>query len=153
MMAAVRTLARFFYRLKELNVYDNTRIIIVSDHGAETKVPEFVNNVSGLNKQNMVASLLVKDFAERGNIKTNLEFMTNADTPSIALEGIVAEPKNPFTGVTLAPSDKSRFVKIMTAPGQSTRTRKQSQFAVENWFTVKDDIYVPENWKLYTDNK
>ena len=82
-----------------------------------------------------------------------MEFMTNADTPALALEGIATDAKNPFTGVPLAPVDKIEFVKIMTAQAQSTRIRKQSQFAVEKdeWFTVKDDIFVNENWKPYTE--
>ena len=88
-----------------------------------------------------------------GGVKTGLEFMTNADTPAIALEGIVPNAKNPFTGVPLAPADKSEYVKIMTSQAQSTRIRKQARFdiAKDEWFTVKDDIFVNENWKPYTD--
>lgn len=155
MMAAVRMLARFFDRLKELEVYDNTRIIIVSDHGAGIKVPELVNNVPGLGKESMVASLIVKDFGERGSVLTSMEFMTNADTPALAVEGIIPDAKNPFTGAPLVPADKSKYVKIMTANPQSTRIRKQSRFdiAKDEWVTVKDDIFVNENWKPYTDSK
>ena len=82
-----------------------------------------------------------------------MKFMTNADTPALALEGIIPNAKNPFTGVPLKPTDKFQYVKIMTAPPQSTRIRKQTRFdiAQDEWFTVKDDIYVPENWKPYTD--
>ncbi|MBD5427827.1 MAG: sulfatase-like hydrolase/transferase [Treponema sp.] len=153
MMAASKMLARFFDRLKELGVYGNTRIIIVSDHGTGIRVPELANDIPGLRKQTVVASLLVKDFGKWGGVKTSLEFMTNADTPAIALEGIVPNAKNPFTGVPLAPADKSEYVKIMTSQAQSTRIRKQSHFdiAKDEWFTVKDDIYVNENWKPYTD--
>lgn len=153
MMAASKMLARFFDRLKELEVYDNTRIVIVSDHGTGIKVPELANDIPGLGKQNIVASLLVKDFGEWGGVKTDLEFMTNADTPAIALEGIVSNAKNPFTGVPLAPADKSEYVKIMTSQAQSTRIRKQARFdiAKDEWFTVKDNIFVNENWKPYTD--
>lgn len=153
MMAAVKMLARFFDRLKELEVYDNTRIVIVSDHGAGIKVPELVNNVHGLGKEDMVASLLMKDFGEHGEVVTSMEFMTNADTPALAVEGIIPDAKNPFTDVPLAPADKSQYVKIMTAPPQSTRIRKRSQFSIakDEWFTVKDNIFVNENWKPYTD--
>ena len=153
MMAAFRMLARFLGRLKEFGVYDNTRIIIVSDHGAGISVPELTDDLPRLWKQNVVASLLVKDFGERGKVRTSMEFMTNADTSALALEGIVTDAKNPFTAVPIAPADKTEFVKIMTAQAQSTRIRKQPQFAVDNdeWFTVKDDIFVNENWKPYTE--
>ena len=153
MMAAFRMLARFLGRLKEFGVYDNTRIIIVSDHGAGISVPELTDDLPRLWKQNVVASLLVKDFGERGKVRTSMDFMTNADTSALALEGIATDAKNPFTGVPIAPADKTEFVKIMTAQAQSTRIRKQSQFAVDSdeWFTVKDDIFVNENWKPYTE--
>ena len=151
MMAAFRMLARFLDRLKELEVYDNTRIIIVSDHGTGISVPELVNDISGFGKQNVVASLLVKDFSKRGEMLTDLQFMTNADTPALALEGIISNAKNPFTGVPLDPADKNAFVKIAMAQAQSTRTRKDKQFFKGKWFTVKDDVFVNENWKPYTE--
>ena len=151
MMAAFKLLARFLNRLKELDVYDNTRIIIVSDHGTGISVPELVNDLPNLKKQNVVASLLVKDFGKRGGVSTNMKFMTNADTPALALEGIAPDAKNPFTGVPLAPADKTGFIKIMTAQAQSTRIRKKTQFDVsdDEWFTVKDNIFVNGNWKPY----
>ena len=151
MMAAFKLLARFLNRLKELDVYDNTRIIIVSDHGTGISVPELVNDLPNLRKQNVVASLLVKDFGKRGGVSTNVKFMTNADTPALALEGIAPDAKNPFTGVPLAPADKTGFIKIMTAQAQSTRIRKKTQFDIsdDEWFTVKDNIFVNGNWKPY----
>ena len=154
MMAGFRMFARFFDCLKKLDVYDNTRIIIVSDHGAGMKVPELENDLPKLEKQNVVSSLLVKDFGARGEVRTDMEFMTNADTPRLAIEGIIPDAKNPFTGVPLAPADKSEFVKILYAPtGQSTRTRKHSKFVVakDEWFTVRDNIFVKENWKPYSE--
>lgn len=153
MMAASKMLARFFDRLKELDVYDNTRIIIVSDHGANIDTPELANNIPGLEKHSVTASLLVKDFGKRGEMMTSMEFMTNADTPALAVEGIISDAKNPFTGVPLVPADKSEYIKIMYTVGQSMRTRKQSKFTVKEneWFTVKDNIYVKENWKTYTE--
>ena len=146
-------LAQFFDRLKELGVYDNTRIIIVSDHGTGINVPELMNDVPRLRKQNVVASLLVKDFDEWGGVRTSMEFMTNADTPALAVKGIIPNAKNPFTGVPLAPVDKSEYVKIIVSQAQSTRTRKNTRFIAkkDECFTVKDDIFVKENWKPYTD--
>ena len=156
MMSAFKTFARFFDYLKEIDVYDNTRIIIVSDHGQFIRVPELVNDLpvfDSYGKEKYVASLLVKDFGKRGGVVTSMEFMTNADTPALAVEGIISDAKNPFTGVPLAPADKTEFVKILTHPPESTRIKKNTQFSAEKdeWVTVKDDIFVNENWKPYTD--
>lgn len=156
MMSAFKTFARFFDYLKEIGVYDNTRIIIVSDHGLFDRVPELVNDLpifSAYGKQHYVASLLVKDFSVRGGVQTSMEFMTNADTPALAVEGIIPNAKNPFTGVPLVPIDKNEFIKILHNSPESTRIRKNSQFSAEKdeWLTVKDDIFVNENWNIYTE--
>ena len=41
--------------------------------------------------------LMVKDFGA-GGWSTDTAFMTNADTPVLAMEGLIADPVNPFTG-------------------------------------------------------
>lgn len=152
MMAVFRLYSDFFDYLKANGVYDNTRIIIVSDHGTETKVPELPNNLPKLNKQNVVASLLVKDFNSRGGVREDLTFMTNADTPHLATQGLIPDAKNPFTNLPFKIDDKSRYVKIQVAKAESTRIRKRTAFTVpkDEWFTVKDDIFVTENWAPYS---
>ncbi len=152
MMAVFNLYEKFFTYLKEQGVYDNTRIIIVSDHGTEIKIPELQNNFGKLRKQNVVASLLVKDFNEHGEIKENMTFMTNADTPYIATKDIIQNAKNPFTDVPFKIDDKDSYIKIQLAQAQSTRIRHETQFKVQKdeWFTVHDDIYKDENWSAYT---
>lgn len=152
MMAVFRLLSEFFDFLKANGVYDNTRIIIVSDHGTVTEVPEFKNNLPKLNKQNVVAALLVKDFGSRGGVREDLTFMTNADTPYLATKDIIPDAKNPFTGLPFKIDSKEPYVKIQVAQAQSTRIRKQPAFPVrkDEWFTVKDNIFVTENWAAYS---
>ncbi len=149
MMATFNMYEKFFEHLKKLGVYDNTRIIIVSDHGAGIKVPEFEQG--GGWRQSTVASLLVKDFGKRGQLETDMTFMTNADSPYIATKDIIENAKNPFTSLPFKIDDKQKYIKIMIAPGQSTRTRKETKFHVKSdeWLTVHDNIFVPENWSQY----
>ena len=141
----------FFAHLKQLGVYDNTRIIIVSDHGAVVDSPELRGGEKlNINKNRYVASILVKDFGERGEVKTDMTFMTNADTPYLATKGIVPDEdaKNPFTGLPFKIEDKAPYVKLLNGLTPSTKTRKKSTFFAKkgDWFTVKDNIFVPENW-------
>ncbi|MGN0730006.1 membrane protein insertase YidC [Treponema sp.] len=157
MMAVFNTYKVFFDYLKEIGVYDNTRIIIVSDHGASISVPELQDEKdSKLKKSNVVASLLVKDFNSRGPIKEDMTFMTNADTPYLATKGIIENAKNPFTDLPFQIEDKAAFAKIQIANAQSTRIRKQTQFPVpqDEWFTVHDNIFENSNWApLFTKEK
>ncbi len=111
-MAAMIKLADWLDYLREQGVYDNTRIIIVSDHGFSleqfddtifgskvySKVNAFFNPEDALAYN---AMLLVKDFGSNEPFRTDYTFMTNADTPSLAFEGLIDSPVNPFTGTAM----------------------------------------------------
>ena len=101
LVAAMRGLGEYMDYLREIGVYDNTRIIIVSDHGnAMYLFDGLVSDDYGFTAEWYNAMLLVKDFDATG-YSTDYTFMTNADVPVIALEGIVDDPVNPATGVPI----------------------------------------------------
>ena len=146
-------LARWFNYLKENGIYDNTRIIIVSDHGMGygENATEGYDNVSLVNnnKDNYHALLLVKDFNTSGEITTDMTFMTNADVPTLALEGIVENPKNPFTGNPVNSDAKANGVYITTDDIFMPHHGKSDYiFTVRDdlWYHVKDNIFVDSNW-------
>ena len=146
-------LARWFNYLKENGIYDNTRIIIVSDHGMGygEKATEGYDDVSLVNnnKDNFHPILLYKDFDASGGIETDMSFMTVADVPTLALEGIVENPTNPFTGNPINSDAKADGVYITTddifMPYQS---KSDYVFTVKEnlWYHVKDNIFVDRNW-------
>lgn len=152
--------ADFFDWMKENGVYDNTRIIIVSDHGQgpdtgvfgpRSDLPFSKYDKSAIyRKEDFVASLLVKDFSSRGRLKTDMKFMSNADTPALAVEGIIPNALNPFTKKPLAVSEEEKASRIFIAatPAESTRIRHETQFNIlpGEWYKVKDNIYKAENW-------
>ena len=148
-----QSLARWFNYLKENGVYDNTRIIIVSDHGMGhgEKAAEGYDDVSLVNnnKDNFHAMLLYKDFGARGEIKTDMSFMTNADVPTLALEGIVENPINPFTGNPVNSEPKADGVYITTDDIFMPYHGKSDYiFTVKDefWYHVKDNIFIDSNW-------
>ena len=141
----------FLDYLKKNDCYDNTRIIIVSDHGNPTDSGLFENN-QGFSKmkEELQAVLLFKDYNSKGNLSFDFTFMTNADTPSLALKDFVENPINPFTKNPMNVADKNAYVKISTAPMQSLRTRDDKQYTVgqDEWLTVHDDIFKNEKWSI-----
>lgn len=151
MVATFDKLKDFIEEIKSLGVYDNTRIVIVSDHGFGGKYEKLENNIPGINKTNFNCALLVKDFNTRGTMVEDYGFMTNADTPWLCTEGIIPKEKqvNPFTGNPLKVDNKNDYVKLFNAQAESTRIRKESGWHIKDseWFTVKDDIYNNENWR------
>ena len=113
-MAAFIQLGRWFDELRAQGVWDNTRIIVVSDHGCYlrlfgTNLGEKYENAAsaGYNTEEWTDTtcynplLMVKDFGATG-FTTDETFMTNAETPGLAFEGTVGNPVNPFTGNPVA---------------------------------------------------
>lgn len=147
-----KRLGEFFDYMKANGVYDNTRIIIVSDHGKYdgTEAIKNLPVLEGLPFQscNFVASLLVKDFDEHGEIKDDYTFMTNADTPYLATKDLIENAEHPFTHKSLKVENKDDYTILNTSNAQSTRIRKEKTFKVapEEWYTVKDDVFKRENW-------
>lgn len=146
-------LANWFNYLKENGVYDNTRIIIVSDHGMGygEKAAEGYDDVSLVNnnKDHFHAMLLYKDFGATGELKTDMTFMTNADVPTLALEGIVENPINPFTGNPVNSEPKADGVYITTDDIFMPYHGKSDYiFTVKDelWYHVKDNIFIDSNW-------
>lgn len=99
LVVAMRELGNYMDYLRDIGVYDNTRIIIVSDHG--TSVGLFDDLIfNDVNAEWYNCLLMVKDF-DSTNYVTDYSFMTNADVPTIALADIVDNPTNPYTGTPI----------------------------------------------------
>lgn len=114
--AALLRLGQWLDYLRDNGVYDNTRIIIVADHGRSLGLGSILYRSSDVSAGPIKSDytdvsaynplLLVKDFDSTDDFKTDTTFMTNADTPLLALSGIVDEPVNPFTGNALTDAVK-----------------------------------------------
>ena len=135
-MAALLSIGEWIDYLKKNDLYDNTRIIIVGDHGFFYFVFAdmlFEKNGESTDLEAVTPLLLVKDFGD-GEFTTSNEFMTNADVPSIALRGIIDDPVNPYTG----------------NPIDDVSKKKEKQYVFDNtrWLTVHDDIYDLNNWDV-----
>ncbi|MBR3627576.1 MAG: hypothetical protein IKN42_01870, partial [Elusimicrobia bacterium] len=113
---AYSLIGKFLLFLKENDVYDNTRIIIVSDHGDYSnlfydseKCPniDFVDNFYNPITCYYFPVLFVKDFNAKGKYKTDYTLMTNADVPSIVTKDIIDNPINQFTNKKLTTDEKN----------------------------------------------
>lgn len=99
-------LGRFFDYLRKQGCYDNSRIIVASDHGDFLNLSKDTSPVAA----SLNSLLLVKDFNSAGGLSVDRSFMTAADLPSIACRGIIENPENPFSGKKLSVPDKSAGV-------------------------------------------
>jgi YidC/Oxa1 family membrane protein insertase len=150
-MATFIMLQKWFDYMKENNVYDNTRIILVSDHGrGDAPWDGNFDLPDGDALQLYNALLMVKDFGAKDSGKINRDdsFMTNADAALFALKDIYKEPVNPFTGNMLS-ADKDDAIKITTIGALSTyrHTKYGYMIGPNKWLSVRDNIFDPANWK------
>jgi hypothetical protein len=144
--ASIKRLADWFEFLKGENVYDNTRIILVSDHGPE---PNFVTKGMPFNIDQFNPLLMVKDFNGSGGMKTDMTFMSNADVPFLALNGQIENPINPFTGKAITTDAKKDPLYIAISGAIHLEDPMAVQFVLDpkKDYYVHDSIFDPHNWE------
>ena len=149
-MAAFMSLGKWFDYLKEQGVYDNTRIIVVSDHAYGVGQYDellFNNDGADFDAQGFIPLLMVKDFGSKG-FKVSDEFMTNADTPALATQGLINNAVNPFTGNPLSdPEKKKGPQKVIFSGAWDVLTNGTNTFDRSQWYSVKDNVWERSNWK------
>lgn len=148
-MAFVKFLGDYFDFLRKNNVYDNTRIIIVSDHGISYGLQNpYLTAFEQENYMPYNALLMVKDFNQKNKIKINTDFMTNADVPYIATKNVIKNPKNPFSAkVILNKNSNDAIIKADTNWQPSYYLGKEKILNDKTKFNyVKEDPLKEKNW-------
>jgi len=147
-VASLKRIGLWLEKLQKDGVYDNTRIIIVADHGTTSYNPIFAE----FEQYNYTYGyynplLIVKDFDADGPIKTDMTFMTTADTPLLAIEGLEVSPINPFTGNNLfEEEEKDEVYAYFGDWSPEHHTKSTYNFDYTQSFSIKDDIFVESNW-------
>ena len=92
--------------------------------------------------------LMVKDFDSEGFSSSDV-FMTNADVSLIALEGIIEDPVNPFTGNKL--TDSAKYLDeqyIVVSEDWDVSKNNGNTYNPCQWYKVSDDIWNKDNWEF-----
>ena len=142
--------------LRENDVYDNTRIIIVADHGYYLyQTEELCFNVEGqgsVDMSNRFPLLMFKDFDSTG-FQVSDEFMTNADTPTLAVENLIENPVNPFTGKVINNAEKTAHDQfIMTYKIWRIGENNGEQFKPSTWAVITNNIWDRNDWEFITES-
>lgn len=150
-MAAMLQLGKWFDYMRENDVYDNTRIILVSDHGSELGHSDKLQLPDGLDGTNFFPLLMFKDFDSEGFTMSD-EFMTNGDVPVMAMNGIIDDPVNPFTGKAIDSKEKTAHEQYLIGSNVwNTDKNNGNTFLPSRWYSVQDDIWDKDNWKIVAD--
>lgn len=150
-MAALLVVGKWLDYLREQGVYDNTRIIIVADHGENLGYGDLWVDAIGQNIMQYNPLLMVKDFGCTDPIKTDDAFMTQADVPLTAFAGLVEHPVNPATGVAVTDEDKTNNEQVVCSTPWNISVNAGTTFKESQYFVLKNhDVLNPENWGPYT---
>lgn len=156
-MAAMIQLGKWFDFMKEQGIWDNTRIIIVSDHGhdinTETDADYMLTYVSesdgeeySLDMMAFNSVLLFKDFDSEG-FTIDDHMTTNADTPALATKDLIPNAKNPFTGSPLTTYQENPVeLNMLFSHDWDIEENNGTTFMEAEWFHVEDNIYDINNW-------
>lgn len=145
-----------FRQLKSNGTYDNTKVIIISDHGWESefawlgfsyennqKIPAEFNNGRGY------PLLMVKDFNGSGELLVSNRFMSNADMASIVCSAI----ENGCDITDLDPTKYNQERPLYISEFQYKGFSFDKKFIIGDIYKVKDNIFDPDNWTKVFDGE
>jgi len=153
-MLAFLLISKWFDYLKENGVWDNTKIIIVADHGYHISRNNISINIplpDGSKLQRFNNMLMIKDFGASKKFSVDSTFMTSADVPAILVKDVIDNPKNPFTSEPFY-TDKDSGVIIPTTHWKPMASHPKYAYAIKvrEWLRVKENIFKKENWTNYS---
>jgi hypothetical protein len=145
-MAGMLLLAKWLDFLKEHGVYDNTKIIIVSDHGRDLYQFDELILEDREDALQFACVLMVKDFGATGYTQSE-EFMTNGDVPTIAFEGLIENPVNPFTGKEINSDAKTEEApEVLLSRAYNIHRNNGKQYQAGKWYAVNGQLYDKTQW-------
>jgi len=144
-------LGKWFDLLCENGVYDNSRIIIVADHGhsVENLLSDEALSIEDETRELYNPVFLYKDYNSHGSLSINNDFMTNADVPFFTLNGLLENPVNPFTGnpITTRPKEEGILITTQYLPMAGSHGKYVFNIKSDQWMYLHDSIYEASNWK------
>ncbi len=150
-MASLSRVAEWLDYLRKQGVYDNTRIILASDHGRSLYQMKDLLLPEGYTVESFFPLLMVKDFGSK-EFTVSSEFMTTADIPTLATAGLVDNPVNPFTGKAINSDEKTAHDQMLTMSGAwETWENNGNTFVPSGWMSVRDNLWDNDNWTVYPD--
>lgn len=150
---AMRRVGEWFEFLKANDCWDNTRIVIVADHGASRKESGYNwdSDFEKIGPGRYHPLLMFKDFNSNEEFNVSSDFMTSADASVLLIDGVIENPVNPFTGKEVSSSEKENGILVCTSDiFMPYHNSGNYVFDVNpgEWYRVKDNIFDSSNWTM-----
>ncbi len=144
-VCALRALGKWFNWMKKEGVYNNTQIILVSDHGQgdSASLNDAFQQYQQTNYPGRAhALLLTKEKDSKGSLRINPTLMSNADTPFIFCQSI-GGCKNISGNYGKQGGDRV----LHYAVGDWRPSDHEKGRYIGDFYRIKNNIFDPENWE------
>lgn len=139
---ALKKLIAWFDWMKANNVYNNTQIIIVSDHGFGDSA-EIVKAWEKVPPLYLHGLLLVKEYGAHGTLRIDRKsLMANWDVPVIILNGLSDDP-----GIIKAPWLNPARERQHVSGNWRRATHAKNTYTFSDVYKIHGPIYKKENWE------
>lgn len=159
---AIEKIGDILEKLRLLGIYEQTKIILVSDHGwniedailgykedLENKIIFRDDMSKDKGKGWGYPILLVKDFNEKGEFKISDTFVSNADLASIVCSA--SETGCDIPDLDPLKNDLKRDLYITSFSYKGFNINKK--FIIGDIYKVKENIFDPKNWEKVKDSE
>ena len=156
-IATFKAIGNWLDTLHQNDCYDNTRIVIVSDHGAgDLQLNSFDKELLG-SKSVFNCLFMYKDFDSNSDVKIDNKLMTNADTLFYATKDLDISSNNPFTNQILNLRRENESIIELATEGKTSnnalKAKEKKQFNLNGpTYIIKDNIFKSENWTIKEEN-
>ncbi|MDY0289495.1 MAG: membrane protein insertase YidC [Sphaerochaeta sp.] len=146
--ASLRQIGMWLDSLQKAGVYDNTRIIIVGDHGYDLYSEHFEGFSRNMYEYSTFNPLMLfKDFGSEGPYVTDTSFMVNADAALFAIQDLGIPTINPFTGNDMSDWVNKDGLTLYSGPGDpKSISGNLFRHDVFRRYSVHDSIFEESNW-------
>lgn len=149
---ALLLMADYFDWMRAEGVYDNTQIVLVSDHGIVGPIKDRNRRAveGGTTANNYVRTrslLMVKESQAKGPMQISESFMPNAEVPRIVCEQIGGCVNPYLNGKIVAAHGRDDPFQMAFGPWQFSLQNPRSFKIRERLDLVGKDPFVAENWR------
>lgn len=143
---AMQALGRYMQWMKSEGIYDNTMIVIASDHGWLSRNP-LLKKVKDQERYSMFQSfLMVKPFnAGKTTLQESHQFIANANIPGMICD-VLGGCQDRATGKTIRYQPLKGSVLLHETPWQPSGQTRDA-YVIDALYEVSGDVTRPESWK------
>jgi hypothetical protein len=132
-------LGQWFAWMKENGVYDNTKIIIVADHGAGEFGETWYQNAA-------TPALMVKDFDRHDPIERSDMLMSNSDVLSIICGALDSGCDDVPADPTKSPAQDRVLTFSITTHGDADFFRNSKAFDIVRYYEISGSVHDRDGW-------